>query len=347
MCQDAAGAALTSAVETDKIDVSVNAPKAGTITELLAEEEDTVTVGQDLFKLEPGEGGAAKSDGGEEKPKDEKPKKESSSEDKPAEEDKPAPKKDDSPPPKSASPPGQQRKKSNAEVETRESEPERSEPKHSQDDKRPAAKSSDAGDSTTKKPPQPKSDESTTPAISKPTSGERTETRVKMNRMRLRISERLKQSQNTAASLTTFNEIDMSSLMEMRKLYKDAVLKQHGIKLGFMSAFSRAATIALQEIPIANASIENGEQIVYRDYVDISVAVATPKGLVTPVIRNVETMSMRHIEQAIADAGKKARDGSAWTLLLCRADVAQSSRSRTCPAARSPSRACRRTAWTR
>jgi len=284
----------------------------------MAEEEDTVTVGQDLFKLEPGEGGAAKSDGGEEKPKDEgkssesaeKPKDEGkASEDKPAKEDKPAPKKDDKPPSKSASPPGQQRKKSNAEVEERESEPERPEPKHSQDDKRPAAKSSDEGDSTSKKPPQPKSDENQTPAISKPTGGERKETRVKMNRMRLRIAERLKQSQNTAASLTTFNEIDMSSLMEMRKLYKDAVLKQHGVKLGFMSAFSRAATIALQEIPAANASIENGEQIVYRDYVDLSVAVATPKGLVTPVIRNVETMSMRHIEQAIADAGKKARDG--------------------------------------
>jgi 2-oxoglutarate dehydrogenase E2 component (dihydrolipoamide succinyltransferase) len=103
-----------------------------------------------------------------------------------------------------------------------------------------------------------------------------------MNRMRQRIAERLKQSQNAAASLTTFNEIDMGSLMEFRKLYKDQVFKEHGIKLGFMSAFARASCLALKEIPAANASMEGpgyGEQIVYRDYVDLSVAVATPKGL--------------------------------------------------------------------
>lgn len=135
---------------------------------------------------------------------------------------------------------------------------------------------------------------------------------VKMNAMRKRIAERLKQSQNAAASLTTFNEIDMSSLMQMRSQYKDQVLKTHGVKLGFMSAFAKASCLALQEIPAANASIEGpgaGEQIVYRDYVDLSVAVSTPKGLVTPVVRNAEGMSFIEIEQAIADLGKKARDG--------------------------------------
>lgn len=133
-----------------------------------------------------------------------------------------------------------------------------------------------------------------------------------MNRMRVRISERLKQSQNTAASLTTFNEIDMSSLMEMRKLYKDEVLKDKGVKIGFMSAFAKAATLALKEIPAANASIEGegiGDTIVYRDYVDLSVAVATPKGLVTPVVRNAESLNFVEIEQEIANLGKKARDG--------------------------------------
>lgn len=129
-----------------------------------------------------------------------------------------------------------------------------------------------------------------------------------MNRMRLRIAERLKQSQNAAASLTTFNEIDMSSLMSMRTKYKDAILKEHDIKLGFMSAFAKACTLALKEIPAANASIE-GEEIVYRDYVDLSVAVATPKGLVTPVVRNAEGMSFLDIEKEIAALGKKARDG--------------------------------------
>lgn len=132
-----------------------------------------------------------------------------------------------------------------------------------------------------------------------------------MNRMRLRIAERLKQSQNTAASLTTFNEVDMSSLMEMRKLYKDEVLKKEGVKLGFMSAFSRACVLAMRDIPAVNAAIEGpngGDTIVYRDYVDISVAVATEKGLVTPVVRNAESMDFVTIEKSIAELGKKARD---------------------------------------
>lgn len=132
--------------------------------------------------------------------------------------------------------------------------------------------------------------------------------KVKMNRMRLRIAERLKQSQNTAASLTTFNEVDMSSLMQFRKLYKEEILKKTGIKLGFMSAFSRACVLAMRDVPAVNASIEGpggGDTIVYRDYVDISVAVATEKGLVTPVIRNVEALDMIGIEGAIADVGKK------------------------------------------
>jgi len=139
-------------------------------------------------------------------------------------------------------------------------------------------------------------------------AGSRSETRIKMNRMRLRIAERLKESQNAAASLTTFNEIDMSSLMDMRKKYKDAILKEHDVKLGFMSAFAKACTLALKEIPAANASIE-GDEIVYRDYVDLSVAVATPKGLVTPVVRNAEGMGFLEIEKEIAALGKKARDG--------------------------------------
>jgi 2-oxoglutarate dehydrogenase E2 component (dihydrolipoamide succinyltransferase) len=125
--------------------------------------------------------------------------------------------------------------------------------------------------------------------------------------MRLRIAERLKESQNAAASLTTFNEIDMSSLIEMRKKYKEEVLKEHEVKLGFMSAFAKACTLALKEIPAANASIE-GDEIVYRDYVDLSVAVATPKGLVTPVVRNAESMGFIDIEKEIVALGKKARD---------------------------------------
>lgn len=155
-----------------------------------------------------------------------------------------------------------------------------------------------------KKQSSPKK-ESSEPA---PSMGDREERRVKMNRMRLRIAERLKQSQNTAASLTTFNEVDMSSIMEFRKLYKDEVLKKTGVKLGFMSAFTRAAVLAMRDLPVVNASIEGpegGDTIVFRDYVDVSVAVATEKGLVTPVVRNAQTLDMVGIEKSIADLGKK------------------------------------------
>ena len=141
-----------------------------------------------------------------------------------------------------------------------------------------------------------------------------------MSRMRQRIAERLKQSQNEAASLTTFNEIDMSSLMSMRAAYKDKILKDKGVKLGFMSAFAKASCIALKEIPAANASIE-GDQIVYRDFVDLSVAVATPKGLVTPVLRNAEGMSFLDIESGIVALGKKVSTFGVWVWAWVRARV--------------------------
>lgn len=130
-----------------------------------------------------------------------------------------------------------------------------------------------------------------------------------MNRMRLRIAERLKEAQNTCAMLTTFNEVDMSNIKEMRNLHKDAFLKKHNTKLGFMSAFVKAAAHALTDQPAVNAVIDDTtKEIVYRDYVDISVAVATPKGLVVPVIRNVETMNFADIEKAINALGEKARN---------------------------------------
>uniref|UniRef100_A0A8B9JXW8 Dihydrolipoyllysine-residue succinyltransferase component of 2-oxoglutarate dehydrogenase complex, mitochondrial n=1 Tax=Astyanax mexicanus TaxID=7994 RepID=A0A8B9JXW8_ASTMX len=131
---------------------------------------------------------------------------------------------------------------------------------------------------------------------------------VKMNRMRLRIAQRLKEAQNTCAMLTTFNEVDMSNITEMRKVYKDAFLKKHNIKLGFMSAFVKAAAYALMDQPAVNAVIDDTtKEIVYRDYVDISVAVATPKGLVVPVVRGVEGMNFTDIEKAINELGEKAR----------------------------------------
>lgn len=130
-----------------------------------------------------------------------------------------------------------------------------------------------------------------------------------MNRMRLRIAQRLKEAQNTCAMLTTFNEIDMSNIMELRTKYKDAFLKKHNIKLGFMSAFIKACSYALMDQPAVNAVIDDKE-IVYRDYVDISVAVATPKGLVVPVMRDVGNMNYAEIEKCLNALGEKAKDGA-------------------------------------
>ncbi|XP_077179362.1 dihydrolipoyllysine-residue succinyltransferase component of 2-oxoglutarate dehydrogenase complex, mitochondrial [Paroedura picta] len=138
--------------------------------------------------------------------------------------------------------------------------------------------------------------------------GARSEQRVKMNRMRQRIAQRLKEAQNTCAMLTTFNEIDMSNIQEMRARHKETFLKKHNLKLGFMSAFVKAAAFALQDQPTVNAVIDDTtKEIVYREYVDISVAVATPRGLVVPVIRNVETMNFADIERSINELGEKAR----------------------------------------
>ncbi|XP_038621672.1 dihydrolipoyllysine-residue succinyltransferase component of 2-oxoglutarate dehydrogenase complex, mitochondrial [Tachyglossus aculeatus] len=138
--------------------------------------------------------------------------------------------------------------------------------------------------------------------------GARSEHRVKMNRMRQRIAQRLKEAQNTCAMLTTFNEVDMSNIQEMRARHKDAFLKKHNLKLGFMSAFVKASAFALQEQPVVNAVIDDAtKEMVYRDYIDISVAVATPRGLVVPVIRNVEAMNFADIERTIGELGEKAR----------------------------------------
>ncbi|KRY69756.1 Dihydrolipoyllysine-residue succinyltransferase component of 2-oxoglutarate dehydrogenase complex, mitochondrial [Trichinella pseudospiralis] len=137
--------------------------------------------------------------------------------------------------------------------------------------------------------------------------GTRTEHRVKMNRMRSRIGQRLRDAVNTFVMLTTFNEVDMSVLMEMRKRHNEQFQKKHGVKLGLMSPFVKAATYALIEQPIVNAVIDENE-IVYRHFVDISVAVASERGLVVPVIRNVESMSYAEVEKAIAQYAKLARE---------------------------------------
>ncbi|KAI5954411.1 KGD2 [Candida jiufengensis] len=260
---------LLATIETDKIDVEVNAPVSGTIKSFLVEPESNVEVGQEIAEIE---------EGGEAPAKEES--KEESKEEKPAKEEAPA----------------------KEETQPKKEEPKKEEPKKQEPKKEEAPKPKK--EQPTKKSESSK--ESSTPTF---TNFSRNEERVKMNRMRLRIAERLKESQNTAASLTTFNEVDMSNLMEMRKLYKDEFLEKTGIKLGFMGAFSKAACLAAKDIPAVNASIENNDTLVFRDYTDISIAVATPKGLVTPIVRNAESRSILGIEEEISALGKKARDG--------------------------------------
>lgn len=163
------------------------------------------------------------------------------------------------------------------------------------------------------KPAAPAASTSTpaAPTPSKTVTGDRSESRVKMTRMRQRIAERLKSAQNTAAMLTTFQEVDMSLLMDLRNKYKDDFEKKHGVKLGFMSAFVKASSAALMEIPAINARIDDTtKEIVYHNYTDISVAVASPSGLVVPVLRNCEKMSFADVEKTIGMYGKKAKEGS-------------------------------------
>lgn len=137
----------------------------------------------------------------------------------------------------------------------------------------------------------------------------RNEERVKMTRLRQTIAKRLKSAQENAALLTTFNDVDMSAVIEARDKYKDVFQKKHGIKLGFMSFFAKASVLALKDIPAVNAQIQ-GDEIVYHDYVDISIAVSAPNGLVVPVVKDCDKLGFAGIEQAIADFGKKAKEGS-------------------------------------
>jgi 2-oxoglutarate dehydrogenase E2 component (dihydrolipoamide succinyltransferase) len=145
-------------------------------------------------------------------------------------------------------------------------------------------------------------------AVTTPFLGERPEQRVPMSRLRARVAERLLQSQSTNAILTTFNEVNMAPVMEMRKRFQDKFEKEHGVKIGFMSFFVKAAVHALKKFPMLNASVD-GNDIVYHGYFDIGIAVGSPRGLVVPILRNADQMSFADIEKKIAEYGAKARDG--------------------------------------
>ena len=146
------------------------------------------------------------------------------------------------------------------------------------------------------------------PSVDLSALGDRPEQRVPMSRLRARVAERLIQSQSTAAILTTFNEVNMQPVIDLRNRYKDKFEKEHGVKLGFMSFFVKAAVYALKKFPLVNASVD-GNDIVYHGYYDIGVAVGSPRGLVVPIVRNVDQLSLAEIEKSIADFGKRAQEG--------------------------------------
>jgi len=265
-------------VETDKTSVPVPSPCAGVIEELLVEDGSTVNPGMKLVKIKVGAAGAAPA-----KPK-------------PAAAE-PAAAAPPPPPPPPAAPAASAIPATPPAAPKPPSEPVASTPVAAiRPAPPPAAPQAGAAPVVRMPPADP----------TKEIAGTRSEHRVKMNRMRQKIAGRLKEAQNTNAMLTTFNELDMSGIMALRKEQQDAFTKRHGIKLGFMSAFVKSSAYALTQQPTVNAVIE-GQEIIYRDYVDISVAVATPKGLVVPVLRNVQDMNYADIEKGIMALGEKAK----------------------------------------
>lgn len=276
---DVAEDELLASIETDKTSIPINSPIAGKIVEFLAEDSSTVKPGQEIIVIDTDATAGA-------------PKAQTKETHATPAEPTPAPQPIATPtasPPPPAQPkqpssasitssPGSAfaQQKSSVSVESVKSELES------------FAKSGQFGASV---------------------QGQRSVSAVKMNRMRQRIATRLKDAQNTYAMLTTFNEIDMGNLIELRQKYKDNFVKKHGVKLGFMSAFVKASAYALKDQPVVNAVIEEN-QIMYRDFIDISVAVATPKGLVVPVLRNVEHMNFADIEKTINHLGEKAKQNA-------------------------------------
>ena len=272
-------------LETDKVSLEVAAPSDGVLSEILAGEGDTVEPGTVLGKLS--EGGAAAPTKSE--PKAEAPKAEAA---KPAEAPKPAPA-----PAAEAKPAAPSAQRVAAENNLDLSKVAGS-GKDGRVTKGDALAALEARASAPAAPAAPAA----------PRELHEREERVRMTRLRQTIARRLKEAQNNAAMLTTFNEVDMSAVMALRSEYKDVFEKRHGVRLGFMSFFVKACIAALKQVPDVNAEIE-GQDIIYKNHYDIGVAVGTEKGLVVPVVRDADQLSLAGVEKAIGDLGKKARDG--------------------------------------
>ena len=285
-------------IETDKVAVEVPSPIAGTIGELKAEEGDTIEVGAVIATVEEGGSGTAPAKKADAPAKD-------------------APKdtgdEQDAVPNSTGEVTGTDFDAAALSPAVRRAVLEHgidpSSVKGTGKDGRLTKEDVLAAAKAKREAPAPsQSQDAPAPAASAPAGG-RNEERVKMTRLRQTIAKRLKSAQDTAALLTTFNDVDMTAVIETREKYKDTFAKKHGIKLGFMSFFAKAAHLALKDVPSVNAQID-GDEIVYHDYVDISVAVSAPNGLVVPVVRDVDKKGFAQIELDIADFGKRARDGS-------------------------------------
>jgi 2-oxoglutarate dehydrogenase E2 component (dihydrolipoamide succinyltransferase) len=294
-----------ASLETDKVAVEVPAPVAGTMGELLVKEGDTVAVGAVIARI--GEAGAAAV---------ETPVNPAGPGETPAPKgDANAPETDDA-----ASltlSPAVRRVVLEHHLDPSRIKGTGKDGRLTKDDVLAAAKAQQA-EAPAPEPPAPAPPSAPAKAGAQPeqgrvgvpaSAGERTEERVKMTRLRKTIAARLKEAQNTAALLTTFNDVDMSAVMAARSRYKDLFEKKHGIRLGFMGFFVKAAALAAKDVPSVNASIE-GVEIVYHDYLDVSVAVSAPGGLVVPVIRDADRMGFAEIEKAVADFGKRAKEGT-------------------------------------
>ena len=286
-------------LETDKVSVEVPAPSAGVLSAVLVEEGATVAVGSVLGRITEGAAAAAA-------PSQPKPA--------PAASAAPAAKPQPAAAAASAMPPSPAARKILEEKGVEAADVAGSGRRGQvlkEDaltaDARPKAPAPVAASPAIYVPSAPAPTPTALRAPSQPNDAAREE-RVRMTRLRQTIARRLKEAQNTAAMLSTFNDVDMSNVMALRQQYKDLFEKRHGVKLGFMSFFVKACITALKEIPAVNAEID-GQDIIYKNYYHIGVAVGTDKGLVVPVVREADRMSLAEIEMTIADFGKRARDG--------------------------------------
>lgn len=292
-------------LETDKVTVEVPSPVAGAISQIVADEGADVEVGALLAMIEEGAAGAAK-------PKADEPAKAAA----------PAPEKPAAAPPAAAAPASNETlspavAKMVAENGLDPKAIPATGPKgnltkedvqnHLASGAKPAPAAAPAA-APAKAVGGPKPVTPTYEPMAARAMDSRGEERVKMTKLRKVIATRLKEAQNTAAMLSTFNEVDMTALMDLRKDYKEKFEKKHSVKLGFMSFFVKAAIIALKELPAVNAEIY-GDEIIYKNYYDIGIAVGTPQGLVVPILRDADKLSFADIEGSIADFGRRARDG--------------------------------------